>query len=618
MPTLLFDMSSFKSLLIRWQKHYFWGQVLGALVISVLSGPIVMAHPISMSTAVADIYEDRVQIELRILTEDLMFYHSLEADGDQVLSQKDLIEAAQAHTEFLTKYFRVLNKEGKAFKGTFTRVDTQEIPESGVRLDQVMEVGVFYECQISLEERPGYLTFSQNFGGDESPVPAVMDLIMLQNGARLDFPVQIGPRSPHSVAIDWENPPRNDRMYWKERRDLMKKRREELLGITSYSSTYAYIYVEPYEIRFEILVPLLTLETWLPLKRSENDFLSVDEQAVLKDPLEAYIRTQCKGWVDGIEVVPVISHLDFFSLDIRDFARNSEPRRIGMQNGRAGIIMSFSTKGIPKSAAIEWIGFNDFTPMLNTMIYGQNEKGERHFFTENEPRWDWHSETDASIATTWITLPNAPDQPTLKMSIVSILVGLFAAMVFLFGVFRKNRFVASGGITGLLVAGLLWPMTVKEWTHPLKKIPAPELAQQQLISEAMLKNVYRAFDYKEDEQVYDALERSANGTFLEDLYLQIKKGLVIQDQGGARSHVSEVRWVSGERTPSEASGDVFALKIRWEVTGSVEHWGHIHTRQHAYDAVLHVVAEDGRWKIGGMEVKSEEQLKSSTGLRNAA
>jgi hypothetical protein len=75
---------------------------------------------------------------------------------------------------------------------------------------------------------------------------------MLQNGARLDFPVQIGPRSPHSVAIDWENPPRNDRMYWRERRDLMKKRREELLGITSYSSTYAYIYVEPFEIRFEI------------------------------------------------------------------------------------------------------------------------------------------------------------------------------------------------------------------------------------------------------------------------------------------------------------------------------------------------------------------------------
>jgi hypothetical protein len=34
--------------------------------------------------------------------------------------------------------------------------------------------------------------------------------------------------------------------------------------------------------------------------------------------------------------------------------------------------------------------------------------------------------------------------------------------------------------------------------------------------------------------------------------------------------------------------------------------------------LIQIVAEDGQWKIGGMDVTSEEQLKSSTGLRNAA
>jgi hypothetical protein len=576
------------------------------------------AHPISMSTAVADIYQDRVQIELRILTEDLMFYHSLEADGDQVLSKSDLVEAADAHRDFLTKYFRVLNKDGKAFEGNYTRVDTQEIPEEGVRLDQVMEVGVFYELHIPLKEIPDYLTFAQNFGGDDSPVPAVMDLIMLQNGARLDFPVQIGPRSPHSVAIDWENPPRNDRMYWRERRDLMKKRREELLGITSYSSTYAYIYVEPYEIRFEILVPLLTLETWLPLERDEKDFLSVKEQEELRKPLETYIRKQCQGWVDGIEVVPVLSHLDFFSLDIRDFASQSEPRTIGMQNGRAGIIMAFSTKGKPKTASIEWSGFNDFTPMLNTMVYVMNGKGERHFFTENEPRWDWQSEEEGDSETAWLTLPQAPEQPLLKLSFISIVLGGISLLALIVGLLRARRRALWGGGGALVVAGALWPLTAVEIRHPWKKIDPPSVDQQKMISEAMLKNVYRAFDYKQDEQVYDALARSASGSFLEDLYLQIKKGLIVQDQGGARSHVREVRWVSGASVLSDSLEAVFELDIRWEVTGTVEHWGHIHTRQHAYDAVIQVIAEDGQWKMGGMEVKSEEQLKSSTGLRNAA
>ena len=578
----------------------------------------IVAHPISMSTAVADIYQDRIQVELRILTEDLMFYHSIEAGGDQMLSRKDLLEAAEAHRTFLKKYFRVLDKSGQTFEGNFTRVDTHEIPEEGVRLDQVMEVGVFYELHILLEEIPQYLTFTQNFGGDDSPVPAVMDLILLQNGARLDFPVQIGPRSPHSVAIDWENPPRNDRMYWRERRDLMKKRRKELLGITSYSSTYAYIYVEPFEIRFEILVPLLTLETWMPMERNEKDFLSVEEQEGLRNPLEQFIRSHCEGLVDGIEVVHVLTHLDFFTLDIRDFASRSEPRSIGMQNGRAGIIMTFSTKGKPTSASIEWSGFNDYTPMLNTMVYMMDGKGERHFFTENEPRWNWQTNEERLSETAWLTLPAAPQQAVLSVSPVSMTLAGVAGLFLLVGSVGRKRAALWSGATALVAAGIVWPMTIVEISHPWKKIDPPSIDQQKMITESMLKNVYRAFDYQQDEQVYDALARSASGTFLENLYLQIKKSLVIQEQGGARSHVREVRWDSAASVSSGSTEAVFELNIRWEVTGTVEHWGHIHTREHAYDALIQIVAEGGQWKIGGMDVTSEEQLKSSTSLRNAA
>jgi hypothetical protein len=80
----------------------------------------------------------------------------------------------------------------------------------------------------------------------------------------------------------------------------MRQRREELLGITSYSSTYAYIYVEPHEIRFEILTPLLTLDTWLPVQRKEKDILSVEEQEQLQRSLESFLCEKCKAMVDGV------------------------------------------------------------------------------------------------------------------------------------------------------------------------------------------------------------------------------------------------------------------------------------------------------------------------------
>ena len=40
-----------------------------------------MAHPISMSNAVANVREDEVLVELRIMREDLVLFHSLKADS---------------------------------------------------------------------------------------------------------------------------------------------------------------------------------------------------------------------------------------------------------------------------------------------------------------------------------------------------------------------------------------------------------------------------------------------------------------------------------------------------------------------------------------------------------
>ena len=239
---------------------------------------------------------------MRILVEDLVLYHQLKADGEQTVSREDLMTASELHRSFLKQYFRVFLKDGEPLPGEITEVDLSEIPETGVRLDQVMEVGVYYYFHLPMEQQPDYLTFTQQFGGSDAPVPSVMDLILLQKGARLDFPVQIGPRSPHSIALDWENPPRNDRTYWKERREWMKQRREALLGVTSYSATYAYLYLEPREIRFEILVPLLTLETWLPLQREEADYLSVAEQDAMEKALPGFLQEVCHTHIDGMEL----------------------------------------------------------------------------------------------------------------------------------------------------------------------------------------------------------------------------------------------------------------------------------------------------------------------------
>ena len=589
--------------------------VIGSLTVGLVHS--LVGHPISLSTAVADIYPDHLQVELRILVEDLVLYHQLKADGEQTVSREDLMTASELHRSFLKQYFRVFLKDGEPLPGEITEVDLSEIPETGVRLDQVMEVGVYYYFHLPMEQQPDYLTFTQQFGGSDAPVPSVMDLILLQKGARLDFPVQIGPRSPHSIALDWENPPRNDRTYWKERREWMKQRREALLGVTSYSATYAYLYLEPREIRFEILVPLLTLETWLPLQREEADYLSVAEQDAMEKALPGFLQEVCHTHIDGMEITAQLDRLDFFTLDIRDFAKKQERKKVGVANARVGMILSFPTKGNFQSASLEWSFFNDVTPLLNTMTYVFDQPGERFFFTDNERTWQWQSPKHASgpQVSSWLSLPPVPSMPTMPLSL------LFLLAAFSGGAFalKRNWKIA----VPLLVLGAWFGWWNPVWQqmvipHPTKEAPLPTPPEQNKIAEVLLRNIYRSFDYLQDADVYSALSRSADGDYLEKLYLQIKKGLILTEQGGAHSRVRNVQWLESEPTSHLMRAQSFSLSVKWEITGTVEHWGHIHTRRNAYRAELEVKAVDDEWKLVDLEVLDEDQVESSTQLRGSA
>ncbi|MGY8649584.1 MAG: hypothetical protein ACKVKM_02125, partial [Verrucomicrobiia bacterium] len=165
------------------------------------------------------------------------------------------------------------------------------------------------------------------------------EFMPLQTGVWIEKPVQLQPGQPHTVALDWENPPDQAPQNWRE---LRKKRAEEFqkrLGITSYSGLYSYIYLTDREVRHEILVPLLTFEKWLPLPRANPEFIEVAEQDAARQKITEWFRGRNPVEIDGVPVQPILQRLQFFGLDIRDFAQNAEPRRVSAYQARLGIIL---------------------------------------------------------------------------------------------------------------------------------------------------------------------------------------------------------------------------------------------------------------------------------------
>ena len=123
----------------------------------------------------------------------------------------------------------------------------------------------------------------------------------------------------------------------------------------------------------------------------------------------------------------------------------------------------------------------------------------------------------------------------------------------------------------------------------------------------LLTNVYRAFDYRTEEEIYDTLDQSVAGDLLTEVYLEVQGALQLEGQGGASTKVSEVQVLSSEPKEGGEEGTI-VTRCQWTVTGSIGHWGHVHTRTNKYDAELTIRAEDGRWQLTGMELLEEERL----------
>ncbi|RLA05885.1 MAG: hypothetical protein DRQ59_15660 [Gammaproteobacteria bacterium] len=164
----------------------------------------------------------------------------------------------------------------------------------------------------------------------------------------------------------------------------------------------------------------------------------------------------------------------------------------------------------------------------------------------------------------------------------------------------------------LRISAVLVAAAAVAW--PLAKVDLPTGAaggrgldkeQSALLAESLLRNVYRAFDFRDEEDVYDKLAVTVAGDLLTDIYLQNRRSFAVKQAGGAQAKIQAVEIL--EVRP-ERSGGGYLFDATWTAAGSVGHWGHVHFRTNHYHALVTVEPEDGAWKITGMDVLDESRI----------
>jgi hypothetical protein len=575
--------------------------VIGLLTLQAVNrGPVAHADAIVVSKAAVApticeffIETNQLHVELEIGLEDIKAFRNLMPEGIYSKLGYPPRPTRDRVAQFLQEDWPI-EADGKRLVGQIkaisagARVQRDVITgdprgESADPDDVVVNVTLTYE----FEEPPRWMRLpAPNTGSGPGEVASIGFVVYHLGVAVNDFRY-LG--RGEVLDLDWEDP-------WYSRF------RSKSLWRAYNSPLNAFLYIEPYEVRVEVIARPKDLQHWVDLGLSGQGSIPVEVQDDLKARAAAFLGEHIQLTLDDQPVVPEFERINFLRRTLRTSTVVDPPEELNVYSATLGAIYVVPTTGLPKEAKLTW---DLFSPKLKEVrAAATDEAGPMPYrLTPFDNVLHWQNFLKRPTIPELLAIDLPPPAwlgtgRTLGLTLCGL--GVVGLVWFARGGVsqpgRKVKFFILVAILGS-VAGA---------TLAVSRAAAVDQQQAYSTVGGLLHNIYRAFDFRDESTVYDLLAQSVTGDLLTDVYLETRAGLELASQGGARVKVKKVDLLQVEPEPLRGERGLLA-HCRWNVMGSVGHWGHIHQRTNQYEAELTIQPTDGVWKITELELLQEER-----------
>lgn len=356
----------------------------------------------------------------------------------------------------------------------------------------------------------------------------------------------------------------------------------------------------------QLLVDALLYRHWTGRDPRELPLLDDEAFDAACDEFATFLLTDAPIALDGIDVRPVVTDIafqeGFQENDFIDFV---------------AIDAHYGTKGPPGTIEFTWTRFDteDSFPLEAAYcVLATPDDFEVMKFTPGAPAQLWQRPDAPPMVDPEEVRPGVPEPgghlPLVSVGLLVLVLGAAFSM--------RARRVPVPRIVGLITVGLVGAYSTGSigvvnfrWPgEPAVVLPAEDEARALFVT--LHRNIYRAFDYTDEGQVYDALARSLAPGMIDTVYGEVYRSLRMQleldEEAGAEIRSVRILEAKPEIPPSPEE-PAFGVVARWEVIGTVRHWGHGHWRTNVYTARYRVrwAAEDG-WRIDRVEILDQRRV----------
>jgi hypothetical protein len=477
------------------------------------------------------------------------------------------------------------------FAGTVNPYTRQPIP--GPPEDKrVLYVDLVYP----FESKPGKLTIIPPLVNGGIPTASIGFIAYHKGVSVVDYRYL---SEPVQLQLDWNDP-------WYSSFDKKALKRWQQSGLMT------FLYIEPYEVRHETMVRVKDMRAWMDLGLRGDEFIEVDEIEPLKKRIGEFLLQHSKVLIDGKRLRPILDRTSFVKYTMTRTFFIDQPERMLLNTAMLGVIITYLTEGIPQEVTVDWDLFSDRIQKVPTNAVDPAGPFPS-YVTPDDSVLTWTNFLKTYQVPTVAKVAVDESLTRLKIPIASVLSLLALLPVGL--QIRKRRgdkrpIGLHLGLAACFIAGSVFLFPYLKFSVVRPSLVAPKMNNTEAVSvlHSLLRNIYRSFDFREEDDVYDRLATSVSGELLADIYLQNRKSLVVTQAGGARARVKEVEIldVAVEHLDDRPPGLLFYAT--WTAMGTVGHWGHIHTRKNQYEAKITVESVEGVWKLTGLELLEEKRI----------
>ncbi len=330
----------------------------GLFVFSVLLFPgTLLADAIFRSQAMfADtiaeyfIEDDSVRLELEIGTNDIGVFRNLLPDalyqrlefGDMSLADRLPRFVAEDMPVFAgnSRLAGRVVKIGPATRPIRDAITGEELPTPEDEAIVVIRATIVYP----FDERPDSLTL----GAPRETGLANIGFVLYHKGVAVNDYRYLIPGL--IVHLDWED-------AWYSAFSERGMRRQY------YSPMTGFIYVEPYEVRKEIIVRPADIQRYVDLGLGGETMIPADRHDEIKKTVVEFLAGHFPVKIDGTPVEGTIDRVNFLRRTLRSSVV-VDNQDLDLLSATLGIIYVFPTQGLPKSVEMEWDLFNEKSPTV--------------------------------------------------------------------------------------------------------------------------------------------------------------------------------------------------------------------------------------------------------------